>query len=49
LAAIGGIEAGNAKALIDAGADLLAVIGGVCAADDPEAAARAISKLFGKT
>jgi thiamine-phosphate pyrophosphorylase len=44
--AIGGIDAHNARPLIEAGADLLAVIGGVCAADDPEAAARSISRLF---
>jgi thiamine-phosphate pyrophosphorylase len=46
IAAIGGIDATNGKPLIEAGADLLAVIGGVCAAADPESSARAINRLF---
>lgn len=40
LVAIGGIEAGNAAAVIEAGADGIAVVSAVCAAADPEAAAR---------
>lgn len=44
--AIGGIRADNALALIDAGADLLAVITGVFDAPDIEAAARSYSRLF---
>lgn len=39
--AIGGITPANARALVEAGADLLAVIGGVFDAPDPAAAARA--------
>jgi thiamine-phosphate pyrophosphorylase len=46
LAAIGGITPDNAQILIDAGADLLAVIGGVFDAPDPGAAARAIARRF---
>jgi thiamine-phosphate pyrophosphorylase len=44
--AIGGITAQNAQPLIDAGADAVAVISGVFAAPDPEAAARSIVALF---
>lgn len=42
LVAIGGIHAGNAAAVLDAGADGLAVVSAVCAADDPCAAAAAL-------
>ena len=41
--AIGGITAGNAGAVVEAGAWGIAVIGAVCGAGDPEAAARAIA------
>lgn len=44
--AIGGITPDNAPALIAAGADLVAVVGGVFEADDPLAAARAYRTLF---
>lgn len=44
--AIGGITPDNARGLVDAGADLLAVIGGVFEAPDPVAAARAFRALF---
>lgn len=44
--AIGGITPDNACELVEAGADLLAVIGGVFDAPDPVAAARTISALF---
>lgn len=44
--AIGGITPDNARELVDAGADLLAVIGGVFDAPDPAAAARRIRALF---
>jgi thiamine-phosphate pyrophosphorylase len=37
---IGGITADNAASVIEAGADAVAVISAVCAADDPEAATR---------
>jgi thiamine-phosphate pyrophosphorylase len=44
--AIGGITPDNARALIEAGADLLAVISGVFDAPDPRAAARAYRECF---
>ena len=46
LACIGGINADNAKLLISAGADMVAVINSVFAAPDVADAARQISKLF---
>ncbi len=46
LCAIGGIKAENAKPLLDAGADMLAVISDVFAQQDIEAAARRFSILF---
>ena len=46
LVAIGGINAGNARAVIEAGADALAVVSAICAADDPEAATREIWNAF---
>lgn len=46
LVAIGGVTADNGRALLAAGADLLAVIGDVFAAADPAAAARAYPPLF---
>lgn len=44
--AIGGITPDNARGLVEAGADLLAVIGGVFDAPDPVAAARTIRACF---
>ncbi|MBO9717004.1 MAG: thiamine phosphate synthase [Pseudoxanthomonas sp.] len=44
--AIGGITADNGRALVEAGADLLAVIGGVFDAPDPVAAVRAYAGCF---
>lgn len=44
--AIGGITPDNARILVDAGADLLAVISGVFDAPDPPAAARAYRACF---
>lgn len=44
--AIGGITPDNAHTLVEAGADLLAVIGGVFDAPDPAAAARALHASF---
>ena len=44
--AIGGIAIGNARQVIDAGADGVAVVSGVFAAADVEAAARALAQLF---
>jgi thiamine-phosphate pyrophosphorylase len=46
LVAIGGITPDNAPEAVAAGADLLAVIGGVFDAPDPVAAARTIHALF---
>ena len=46
--AIGGITAENVDQVIAAGADAAAVIAAVCAAEDVEAAARAISSRFGR-
>lgn len=46
VACIGGITVENAPALIEAGADLLAVISDVFDAPDPEARARAYQHLF---
>ena len=46
LVAIGGITPDNAKAVIAAGADLIAVISGVFDAPDPAAASRAYAALF---
>ena len=46
LVAIGGIHLGNASAVLQAGADGLAVVSALCAADDPEAAAQAFRALF---
>ncbi|HQX25915.1 MAG TPA: thiamine phosphate synthase, partial [Pseudomonadota bacterium] len=44
--AIGGITPDNAPALVDAGADLLAVISAVVDAADPRAAAQAFARLY---
>lgn len=44
--AIGGINADNARLLIDAGADLIAVISAVFDTDDPQAATRRLADLF---
>jgi thiamine-phosphate pyrophosphorylase len=42
LVAIGGIDVDNAGAVVEAGADGIAVVSAMCAAADPEAAARAL-------
>jgi thiamine-phosphate pyrophosphorylase len=44
--AIGGITIDNVRQVIDAGADGIAVVSGVFAAADVEAAARALARLF---
>ncbi len=44
--AIGGIHAGNAAPLVAAGADMLAVVDGLFAQPDVEAAARRLSALY---
>ncbi len=46
LVAIGGITPDNASPLIDAGADFIAVICGIFAADDIEQATRRYANLF---
>jgi len=46
IVAIGGITPENGRALVAAGVDWLAVVGGVFAAPDPESAARAYATLF---
>ncbi len=49
LVAIGGINAANAAAVLEAGADGLAVVSAICAAEDPEAAARSIRAVIDET
>jgi thiamine-phosphate pyrophosphorylase len=44
--AIGGINASNIAQVVAAGADAAAVIGAVCGADDPKAAAAALARAF---
>lgn len=46
LTAIGGITPDNARPLVEAGADLIAVVGGVFDAADPLAAVQAYAKAF---
>lgn len=46
LVAIGGIHAGNARAVLAAGADGLALVSALCAAPDPRAAAAALRQLM---
>ena len=45
LVAIGGIHTGNAGDVLRAGADGLAVVSAICAADDPAAAARELCRI----
>jgi thiamine-phosphate pyrophosphorylase len=45
LVAIGGIHAGNAREVLRAGADGLAVVSALCAADDPRAAAAGLRSI----
>ena len=47
--AIGGITPANAAAVIAAGADMIAVVGGLFGAEDVETAARMLSALFEHT
>lgn len=49
LVAIGGIHVGNAAAVMAAGADGLAVVSAVCAAEDPASAARALRERIRST
>ena len=45
LVAIGGIHAGNAASVIEAGADGIAVVSAICTAIEPEKAARKLRKI----
>ena len=47
IVAIGGLTPDNSAPVIAAGADGLAVVSAIVAADDPEAAARRFARLFG--
>jgi thiamine-phosphate pyrophosphorylase len=44
--AIGGLNATNSAAVLEAGADGLAIVSAIVGADDPKAAAAAVAKLF---
>ncbi|MDI1245220.1 MAG: thiamine phosphate synthase [Rhodoferax sp.] len=46
LVAIGGIHQGNAAAVLQAGADGLAVVSAICSAPDPQAAAHSFQTIF---
>ena len=48
LVAIGGINSGNAESVIQSGADGLAVVSAICAAEDPFDSARSLRKLLEK-
>lgn len=45
LVAIGGVNEKNISAVVEAGADCVAVVSAICAADDPVSAARRLSRL----
>jgi thiamine-phosphate pyrophosphorylase len=47
LVAIGGLSAKNAEAAVMAGADAVAVVSAVCAAQDPFAASRELTQIIG--
>jgi thiamine-phosphate pyrophosphorylase len=49
LVAIGGIHPSNAAEVLQAGADGLAVVSAICAADDPAVAAHELSQLITNT
>ncbi len=49
LVAIGGINAENARAVVDAGADCLAVVSAICSADDPARATRKILDMMNQS
>lgn len=46
LVAIGGLNAGNAAAAVRAGADAVAVVSAVCAAEDPREASRDLARII---
>ena len=47
--AIGGLDASNVDAVFDQGARRIVVVRAIAAADDPEAAARALEQRLGAT
>jgi thiamine-phosphate pyrophosphorylase len=49
LVAIGGLNTANAADVIRAGADSIAVVSAICAADDPYQAARELSAIIGES
>lgn len=49
LVAIGGINETNVRKVMKAGADCVAVVSAICAASNPEAAARRINKIISST
>jgi thiamine-phosphate pyrophosphorylase len=46
IVAIGGINESNAAAVVKAGAECLAVVSAICAANDPETAARKLNEII---
>ena len=46
IVAIGGINESNARAVVEAGADCLAVVSAICAADNPAGAAVSLKKII---
>jgi thiamine-phosphate pyrophosphorylase len=46
---IGGIDEGNVRRVLEAGAARVAVVRAVCAADDPESAARTLKQILTQT
>jgi thiamine-phosphate pyrophosphorylase len=49
LVAIGGINASNAQAVVEAGADGLAVVSAICASPDPERSSRELKTIIEQT
>ena len=49
LVAIGGVNASNAGKIISAGADGIAVVSGICSANDPESASRELINIVKNT
>jgi thiamine-phosphate pyrophosphorylase len=49
LVAIGGIDSSNAQAIVEAGADGLAVVSAICAAADPKEASRHLRRIIEQT
>jgi thiamine-phosphate pyrophosphorylase len=47
--AIGGIKAANTAEVMNAGADGIAVVSAICAAPDPESAARELRRIVDET